>query len=92
MMMTVMTKMTMTITLPVKEDGESCSYPDWFTTHRRYHSISGSRFSIITIIFDIILSLVIKIVLKIKEHGDYHIDAVEEVQCQERDRKRETFE
>jgi len=27
----------------LKEDGESCSYPEWFTTHRRYHSLSGTR-------------------------------------------------
>ena len=29
--------------IPVKEEGESCSYPEWFTAHRRYHSLSGKR-------------------------------------------------
>lgn len=27
----------------LKEEGESCSYPEWFTAHRRYHSLSGKR-------------------------------------------------
>jgi hypothetical protein len=27
----------------LKEDGESCKFPSWFTVHRRYHSLSGIR-------------------------------------------------
>lgn len=27
----------------LKEDGQSCNFPSWFTVHRRYHSLSGTR-------------------------------------------------
>ena len=50
--------------ISVKEDGESCSYPDWFTTHRRYHSLSGTRSAIVIIII-IILVIVIIIIFVI---------------------------
>jgi len=27
----------------LKEEGESCKFPPWFTAHRRYHTLTGTR-------------------------------------------------